>query len=121
MLKRKVEKDIQNWLQDDKRALLVYGVRQAGKTYIIRHCLESEGCSYIEFNLIREPDIIRILESAADIDDLILKLSLYSEKRIVPGETILFFEKIQRNCNQDKIPCGRSKVSLHSERFTSWR
>ena len=96
MLKRKVEKDIQNWLQDDKRALLVYGVRQAGKTYIIRHCLESEGCSYIEFNLIREPDIIKILESAADIDDLILKLSLYSEKRIVPGETILFFDEIQR-------------------------
>lgn len=96
MLKRKVEKDIQNWLQDDKRALLVYGVRQAGKTYIIRHCLESAGCSYIEFNLIREPDIIKILESAADIDDLILKLSLYSEKRIVPGETILFFDEIQR-------------------------
>ena len=49
MLKRKVEKDIQNWLQDDKRALLVYGVRQAGKTYIIRHCLESEGCSCFIF------------------------------------------------------------------------
>ena len=88
MLKRKVEKDIQNWLQDDKRALLVYGVRQAGKTYIIRHCLESEGCSYIEFNLIREPDIIRILESASDIDDLILKLSLYNSLWKIKGIVI---------------------------------
>ena len=96
MLKRKVEKEIQNWIQQDQRALLLYGVRQAGKTYIIRKCLEDEGCNYVEFNLIKEPDIVAILESAADVDDLILKLSLYSEKKIVPGETVLFFDEIQK-------------------------
>ena len=96
MLKRKIEKKIYDWIRNDERALLLYGVRQAGKTYIIRHCLESEGCSYVEFNLIREPDIVAILKNATDVDDLILKLSLYSDKKIIPGETILFFDEIQK-------------------------
>lgn len=93
MLKRKIEKKIYDWIRNDERALLLYGVRQAGKTYIIRHCLESEGCSYVEFNLIREPDIVAILKNATDVDDLILKLSLYSDKKIIPGETFLFSMK----------------------------
>ena len=96
MLKRKIEEKIYDWIRNDERALLLYGVRQAGKTYIIRHCLESEGCSYVEFNLIREPDIVAILKNATDVDDLILKLSLYSDKKIIPGETFLFFDEIQK-------------------------
>ncbi len=96
MLKRKIEKRIYDWISGDECALLLYGVRQAGKTYIIRHCLESEGCSYVEFNLIREPDIVTILKDATDVDDLILKLSLYSDKKIIPGKTILFFDEIQK-------------------------
>ena len=96
MLKRKIEKKIYDWIRNDERALLLYGVRQAGKTYIIRHCLESEGCSYVEFNLIREPDIVAILKNATDVDDLVLKLSLYSDKKIIPGETFLFFDEIQK-------------------------
>lgn len=96
MLKRKIEEKIYEWIRNDERALLLYGVRQAGKTYIIRHCLKSEGCSYVEFNLIREPDIVAILKNATDVDDLILKLSLYSDKKIIPGETFLFFDEIQK-------------------------
>lgn len=96
MLKRKIEKRIYDWISGDECALLLYGVRQAGKTYIIRHCLESKGRSYVEFNLIREPDIVTILKDATDVDDLILKLSLYSDKKIIPGKTILFFDEIQK-------------------------
>lgn len=93
MLTRKIEKNIRDWIKNDDRALLLYGVRQAGKTYIIRKCLKDEGCSYVEFNLIKEPEIVTILETSSDIDDLILKLSLYSNEKIIPGETFLFFER----------------------------
>ena len=96
MLKRKIEKDIEKWIVNSEKALLVYGVRQAGKTFIIRECLKRNGCEYVEFNLINQPELVDILKNATDIDDLILKLSLYSEKKIVPGETIFFFDEIQR-------------------------
>ena len=96
MLKRKVEKDIIHWVENDDRALLVYGVRQAGKTFIIRKCLNATGCDYVEFNLIRQPDVVEILRGARNVDDLILKLSLYSSKKIVAGKTVIFFDEIQK-------------------------
>ena len=96
MLKRKIEKDIEKWIDNSEKALLVYGVRQAGKTFIIRECLKRNGCEYIEFNLINQPELVEILRDSTGIDDLIIKLSLYSEKKIIPGKTIFFFDEIQR-------------------------
>jgi len=49
-----------NWITSGEKALLIYGVRQAGKTYIIRACLEQSGCDYVEFNLIRQAEIVDI-------------------------------------------------------------
>jgi len=96
MLKRKIEKDIEKWIENSEKALLVYGVRQAGKTFIIRECLKRNECEYIEFNLINQPELVEILRDSTGIDDLIIKLSLYSEKKIIPGKTIFFFDEIQR-------------------------
>ena len=96
MLKRKIEKDIEKWIENSEKALLVYGVRQAGKTFIIRECLKRNECEYIEFNLINQPELVEVLKNSTSIDDLILKLSLLSEKKIIPGKTIFFFDEIQR-------------------------
>ena len=96
MLKRKIEKDIMHWIEGSNQALLLYGVRQAGKTFIIRKCLKAAGCDFIEFNLIRQPELVDILAGSTGIDDLILKLSLYSEQKILPGKTFFFFDEIQR-------------------------
>lgn len=96
MLKRKIEQDIAHWIRSSEKALLISGVRQAGKTFIIRECLEAAECDYVEFNLINQPEIIDILDTATGIDDLVLKLSLYSDKRIVPGKTVFFFDEIQK-------------------------
>ncbi len=96
MLKRKIEKDIMHWLESSRKALLIYGVRQAGKTFIVRECLKRAGRDYVEFNLIRQPEIVDILDRSTGIDDLVLKLSLYSEKRLIPGKTVIFFDEIQK-------------------------
>ena len=96
MLKRKIEKDIEKWIENSEKAILIYGVRQAGKTFIIRECLKRNECEYIEFNLIDQPELVEVLKSSTSIDDLILKLSLYSDKKIIPGKTIFFFDEIQR-------------------------
>lgn len=96
MLKRKIEKDIEKWIENSEKAILIYGVRQAGKTFIIRECLKRNECEYIEFNLINQPEFVEVLKSSTSIDDLILKLSLYSDKKIIPGKTIFFFDEIQR-------------------------
>ncbi len=95
MLKRKISYDIEKWIDNSKKALIIYGARQVGKTYIIRFILSQKGKDYIEFNLIRDEGILDILHNFTSIDDLILKLSLFADKPIIPNETFIFFDEIQ--------------------------
>ncbi len=96
MLTRKIELQINKWIENNSKTLLINGVRQAGKTFIIRKCLCEKGCNYVEFNLIKQPEVIDILKGSTSIDDLILKLSLFSDIKLVPYETFIFFDEIQR-------------------------
>ncbi|MCF0237364.1 MAG: ATP-binding protein [Sphaerochaetaceae bacterium] len=96
MLKRKIEKNINDWIMQSNKSLLIYGVRQAGKTFIIRECLKKSNCDYVEFNLIKQPEIINIIDQTTNIDDLILKLSLVSRKNLIPNKTFIFFDEIQK-------------------------
>lgn len=95
MLHRKIEKPITEWIRESKKALLIDGARQVGKTYIIRNVLEAEGCEYIEFNLIHNPEIAALLATSNTVDDMVTNLSLFTTKPFVKGKTFLFFDEIQ--------------------------
>lgn len=95
MLHRKIEKTLVDWLKKEKKALLIDGARQVGKTYIIRKVLENNHYDYIEFNLIETPEIIGLLANCETVDDLITNLSLFSDKPFVKGKTVIFFDEIQ--------------------------
>lgn len=95
MLKRDIEIKINDWIKNDDRALLVYGVRQCGKTYIIRECLKNSSFNFVEFNLISYIEVLNILKEASNMDELFLKLSLYTDKKMIPYSTIIFFDEIQ--------------------------
>jgi len=95
MLIRKKEKEITEWIKNSKKALLVSGARQVGKTFLIRECLRKEQIEFVEFNLIEQPEIVGLLASAETVDDLILRLSLFTDKKLVKGKSIIFFDEIQ--------------------------
>ena len=95
MLKRDVEKEINEWISNDNRALLIDGARQVGKTFIIRQCLEESSYTFIEYNLINDEKVVDIIKNSNNTDDLILKLSLNTDKKVVPNKTIFFFDEIQ--------------------------
>ena len=95
MLKRKIENQISDWIKNSDKALLIDGVHQSGKTYIIRRVLEKEGCNYIEFNLQQNPSIVNILEKSETVEDLTANLSLFTDKSFIRGKTFVFFDEIQ--------------------------
>lgn len=95
MLRRDVEKEINEWISNDNRALLIDGARQVGKTFIIRQCLEESYYTFIEYNLINDEKVVDIIKNSNNTDDLILKLSLNTDKKVVPNKTIFFFDEIQ--------------------------
>ena len=95
-MRRKITDTLKRWMNSDQKVCpLIYGARQVGKTYIVRSVLQSCGVDYAEFNLIRDKSALDILRGFTSVDDLILKLSLLSEKSLVPYKTTLFFDEIQ--------------------------
>ena len=57
-MKRQYENKIQNWINNSKKALLIYGTRQVGKTYLIREMLKRNSISYFEINFQEREDIV---------------------------------------------------------------
>lgn len=95
MLKRRIEKDIYEWLENSEKALLIDGARQVGKTYTIRHCLESRGKDYIELNLIENQDALRALAASRSVEDLKINISTFISHELLPGKTIIFIDEVQ--------------------------
>ena len=95
MLNRKIESSIIKWIQKDTKALLIDGARQVGKTSVIRKVFEELGCEYIEFNLIKSPELINLLASSESVDDMITNLSLFTDKPFNKGKTFIFIDEIQ--------------------------
>ena len=96
MLWRKRQKDIIDWVHNEKKSLLITGARQIGKTYLIRKTLEQEKCDFVEFNLIKQPEIIKLLESVSDdCRTFIERLTIATTHNLKKGKTIIFFDEIQ--------------------------
>lgn len=95
MLKRKIESKISNWIRNSKKALLIDGARQVGKTFIIREMLKRENCEYIEFNLLKTPSVVKLLSESETVDEMITNLSLFTDKTFKKGKTFIFFDEIQ--------------------------
>lgn len=95
MIYRKIEKEIQNWIQQEKKALLVAGARQIGKTYLIRECLKNSEYPYVEFNFVEQPELISLFETATNTQELLFRMSVVSGQSFEEGKTIFFFDEVQ--------------------------
>ena len=96
-LRRKSEKIISKWYEDgDKKALLVTGARQVGKTHAIRSVMKAEGANLFEINLIETPAAVRVLENANTVEDLVIGFSTLSEQKIEKGKTVIFIDEVQK-------------------------
>ena len=90
------ENRIQDWINNSKKALLIYGARQVGKTYLIRKILKRNNISYCEFNLIEREDIRNSLMQANDSTEISARLALYSDVPLKETESVIFLDEIQK-------------------------
>ncbi len=96
MLKRKKNADILSWYdQGDSTALLVTGARQVGKSTLVRHLGSEMFEAVVEINLYENPQAKKALSEATDVEDLISRISLFSDLPLVSGHTLIFIDEIQ--------------------------
>lgn len=96
MLKRKVSSFIEHFYEVNNGALLLTGARQIGKTYSIRQFAKEHYKSFIEINFVETPDAIGIFSNAYSSAEILLRLSAFTDKPLIKGETLIFFDEVQK-------------------------
>lgn len=99
MYRKRLEKLIE-WKDDpNKKPLIIKGVRQCGKTYLIKEF----GKKYYEdvayFNFEANEKLHSVFENDLDTERIILELGLFRNKPIIKGRTLMLFDEIQF-CNK---------------------
>ncbi|MCI1741570.1 MAG: AAA family ATPase [Prevotella sp.] len=96
MIERKIDSYIEHYYRHTDKALLVDGARQVGKTYSIRRFGHSNFKSFIEINFVNMPEAVSIFKNAASGDDLLLRLSAFTDQPLIKGKTLIFFDEVQK-------------------------
>ena len=98
-MKREIMKDLISWKnKKNRKPLLLTGVRQCGKTYILKKFGEEHFDSYVYINLERDPQIAAVFNYDYDINRILQDISNLSlTPKIIPGKTLLIIDEIQFN------------------------
>ena len=108
MLKRKIESVLVDWKNSGaKKPLVIKGIRQCGKTYIVQKFAKENYESVVYMNFILEPDKKSAFTGNIDVDTIILNLSaLIPGSRFVKGKTCIILDEIQE--------CREARTALKS-------
>ncbi len=108
MLKRKIETYLVNWKKSENRKpLVIKGIRQCGKTYIVQKFSKENYESVVYMNFVLEPDKKSAFVGNIDVDTVILNLSaLIPGCRFINGKTCIILDEIQE--------CREARTALKS-------
>lgn len=93
-LYRKIDRAIKDFYKTPKKALMLTGARQTGKTYAVRR-FGKDFKAYAEINFIDNPEAKKIFRNYNGVSELLLRISAFVRSDLIPGETLIFFDEAQ--------------------------
>ncbi len=111
MLERKISQKLFEWKQSqenskEKKALIVKGLRQVGKTYIIERFAKENYKNFIKLDFKANRSLKDAFSGDLDVDTILLNLSVKIKTKPIPGKTLIFMDEIQE--------CSSARASLKS-------
>ena len=99
-MQRKIYDEILKWkVNDMTKPLMIIGSRQIGKTYIIEEFCKNEFDNYIEVNLQKSPNIVKIFNEEKTPEEKFYKMLIELNKNFNVETDIIFFDEVQE-CEQ---------------------
>ena len=93
---RDIINDLIKWKEKPgRKPLLVTGVRQCGKTFIIKEFAKGHFRNYVYINFEESEGVSSIFEYDFDVKRILSEISRFTKEEITPGETMVFFDEIQ--------------------------
>lgn len=96
MINRKIDKKIEQFYANHTGALLITGARQVGKTFAMRKFAKEHFKNVVEINFVENPQAIGAFDGASDASEMLFRLSALTSVNLVPGETFVFFDEVQK-------------------------
>lgn len=98
-MKRKIYDELYKWKnnKDNIKPLMVLGVRQSGKTYIINEFCRREYENYVYVNLFEQDNIVELYESNLTSDEKFNRLKILLSFDLEQENSILFIDEIQES------------------------
>ena len=102
---REIMEALKQWQsKPGRKPLLLTGVRQCGKTYIVEKYGRENFESFLCVNFEAADNISGIFDYDFDVKRILSELEIRYKTKIIPGKTLLFFDEIQE--------CPRAITSL---------
>lgn len=101
MLKRKIEKIINDYFESNSNKILIIdGARQIGKSFIIRELGKKKFKNYIELNFVEDSLGDKYFSNITNKDDFYLQLSMIAGDKLKEKQnTLVFLDEIQQYPN----------------------
>lgn len=99
--KRKIDKELNNWLITKNHSLLfIGGVKRSGKTYTIKHFANKNFKNVVYINFLKTPKMKEAFKKSLNVDSIIFNLSNINKAfKFIPYETVIIFDEIQACLN----------------------
>ena len=106
MLRRKIEDTLTQWKNaSGHKPLVIMGIRQCGKTFIVQHFATTHYKTVVYINFIKQPERINAFVGSKDVNAILLNLSAQIQGvTFTPGDTCFIFDEIQE--------CPEARTSL---------
>ena len=97
MLRRKIEDTLTQWKNaSGHKPLVIMGIRQCGKTFIVQHFAAAHYKTVVYINFIKQPERINAFVGSKDVNSILLNLSAQIQNvSFTPGDTCFIFDEIQ--------------------------
>ena len=110
MLKRKIYDDLIEWKnirrnEQIRKCLLIKGARQVGKSFIVKEFGKREYSSFLCIDFFRNPELKYVFEGNLTSEEILKRITAsVRDFRLVPGDTLIFLDEIQR--------CGNARTAI---------
>lgn len=95
-MERIIIEKLNQWKQSSHRKpLILQGVRQVGKTWILKEFGRQSYKNTAYFNFDESPEYQQFFETTKDVRRILQNLMLASAQQIVPEDTLIIFDEIQ--------------------------
>ena len=95
MINRKAYHFLREFFTNEKRALLVTGARQVGKTFAVRKIGAEIFEHVVEINFLEQPDAVELFSRPKSAEEILMRISAFTSKKLVPNKTLIFFDEVQ--------------------------